>query len=966
MAGKSLGTLTLDVVADTGNLQVGLRKAGETMTAFQKRLNTITTGQDSAYQGAMSRMSNYYAKLEKTSEKAVNKLVAHSNTLAGIENQRKIALENLNKVFHESERSSDAYRVALEGIESSYAMGVNRVNAYNKALGMTGDKSRFARHEMLNLSYQLNDVFVGFMSGQRPMTIFAQQGAQIGQIAVSAGLGVKGLAVALASMAKSAALAAGAFLLNPYVLSFTAVLGGAVYAIKQFNDSIDDTRNIDEFAKSIGLTREQVKAFKEELDDLGGSSAGFLDTIGAFFELGKTDSGNWYIPLDQLIKDFDGALAKMGKSVEDKLDIRQAEALVKILEDDYFRALDHIISQEEKLNREYKNRVDVIRAYANASNKAALSLGKDILFTEEAIQKLIQAQDKFFDDKKWEEWKKGTEGIRTAYKRVQESGLTALERLRKEHEENKKAIYGANIIGEISVQQLNIDLLKEEARYREEINKYKESEEKRNKAANKDIERRSDIMKKLNAELDNEIARMGMLSGELAIQQSIDKANERLIKVGTLTSSEEQSMRTRLSLLQDLKKVQVEYEGIYSRMSENPDKALSAGLTALAKAQKDLGLSTEQYRTEYNRLMDTWEAATDPLYQINKELAEQQRLFGLFGDDRTVAARLTPDVTAGMTSAQQAEGEKAIRTSEEMARMQSKLDGLWTENAGAVRNYTESIKALNEAESQGIITSTQHGVAVKDLNIQMLQLQALRGDFDNPFEAWSSGLAMYASDYKGVMAELQTIGANFTSSFANGMSDAFAKSIMAGDSFKDSMYDLAQNALQMVISQLIQMAIQAMIVRAIMGFGIAGFGSAGANSITGAVGAGFGPGLATGGYTGNLPRDKAVNYVHGQEFVVNANATARNRALLESINAGKPVTADMVNTRESAKVNVNIQNYGTDKAFEVQQLSAEEIRIIARDEVKTQTPKIFSQQMSRPNSEIFSAISRNTDIRPRR
>lgn len=946
MAGKSLGTLTLDVVADTGNLQVGLRKAGETMTDFQKRLNTITTGQDSAYQGVMSRMSNHYAKLEKTSEKAVNKLIAHSNTLSGLENQRKIARENLNKVFHESERSSDAYRVALEGIEASYAMGVNRVNAYSKVLGMTGDKTRLARHEMLNLSYQLNDVFVGFMSGQRPMTIFAQQGAQIGQIAVSAGLGVKGLAVALASMAKSAALAAGAFLLNPYVLSFTAVVGGAVYAIKQFNDSIDDTRNIDEFAKSIGLTREQVKAFKEELDDLGGGSAGFLDTIGAFFDPSRIDRG---ISLDQF--------------VQDKLDIRQAEALVKILEDDYFRALDHIVSQEEKLNREYKNRVDVIRAYANASNKAALSLGKDILFTEEAIQKLILAQDKFFSNEKWKEWKKGTESIRTAYKRVQESGLTALERLRKEHEENKKAIYGANIIGEISVQQLNIDLLKEEARYREEIKKYKESEEKRNKAENKDIERRSDIMKKLNAELDNEIARMGMLSDELAIQQSIDKANERLIKVGTLTSSEEQSMRTRLSLLQDLKKVQVEYEGIYSRMSENPDKALSAGLTALAKAQKDLGLSTEQYRTEYNRLMDTWESATDPLYQINKELAEQQRLFGLFGDDRTVAARLTPDVTAGMTSAQQTEAAKAIRTSEEMTRMQSKLDGLWTENAGAVRNYTESIKALNEAEKQGIITSTQHGVAVKDLNMQMLQLQALRGEFDNPFEAWSSGLAMYASDYKGVMAELQTIGANFTSSFANGMSDAFAKSIMAGDSFKDSMYDLAQNALQMVISQLVQMAIQAMIVRAIMGFGTAGFGSAGANSITGAVGAGFGPGLATGGYTGNLPRDKAVNYVHGQEFVVNANATARNRALLESINAGKPVTADMI--QGGAKPTVNIHNYA---GVEVQtrETSTGDIEVIIDRKLSKELDDRVASFMSRPNSRSRKALAETTNVQPRR
>jgi hypothetical protein len=222
---------------------------------------------------------------------------------------------------------------------------------------------------------------------------------------------------------------------------------------------------------------------------------------------------------------------------------------------------------------------------------------------------------------------------------------------------------------------------------------------------------------------------------------------------------------------------------------------------------------------------------------------------------------------------------------------------------------------------------------------------------------------MYASDYKGVMAELQTIGANFTSSFANGMSDAFAKSIMAGDSFKDSMYDLAQNALQMVISQLVQMAIQAMIVRAIMGFGTAGFGSAGANSITGAVGAGFGPGLATGGYTGNLPRDKAVNYVHGQEFVVNANATARNRALLESINAGKPITADMI--QGGAKPTVNIHNYAGAEV-QTRETNTGDIEVIIDRKLSKELDDRVAAFMSKPNSRSRKALAETTNVQPRR
>lgn len=45
---------------------------------------------------------------------------------------------------------------------------------------------------------------------------------------------------------------------------------------------------------------------------------------------------------------------------------------------------------------------------------------------------------------------------------------------------------------------------------------------------------------------------------------------------------------------------------------------------------------------------------------------------------------------------------------------------------------------------------------------------------------------------------------------------------------------------------------------------------------------------AEGGYTGDMGTNMAAGIVHGGEFVVNANATARNRALLEALNNGLP------------------------------------------------------------------------------
>lgn len=48
-------------------------------------------------------------------------------------------------------------------------------------------------------------------------------------------------------------------------------------------------------------------------------------------------------------------------------------------------------------------------------------------------------------------------------------------------------------------------------------------------------------------------------------------------------------------------------------------------------------------------------------------------------------------------------------------------------------------------------------------------------------------------------------------------------------------------------------------------------------------------GFDLGGYTGNIGRRKIAGVVHGEEFVMNADATARNRPILEAMNAGRDI-----------------------------------------------------------------------------
>ena len=113
-------------------------------------------------------------------------------------------------------------------------------------------------------------------------------------------------------------------------------------------------------------------------------------------------------------------------------------------------------------------------------------------------------------------------------------------------------------------------------------------------------------------------------------------------------------------------------------------------------------------------------------------------------------------------------------------------------------------------------------------------------------------------------------------------------------------------------------------------------------------------GFYTGGYTGNIGTRDIAGVVHGQEYVLNAEATKRvGRGTLDALNNG--------GTLGGGGVNVTIQNYGTSKAFEVQQLDANTVRIIARDEARNTVASDFQN----PNSQISKAASQNLNA-PRR
>lgn len=117
-------------------------------------------------------------------------------------------------------------------------------------------------------------------------------------------------------------------------------------------------------------------------------------------------------------------------------------------------------------------------------------------------------------------------------------------------------------------------------------------------------------------------------------------------------------------------------------------------------------------------------------------------------------------------------------------------------------------------------------------------------------------------------------------------------------------------------------------------------------------------GFKKGGYTGDYGTDEVAGVVHGREYVVNAVATARNRAVLEAINSGREV--------QVGGITVEYHNHGTPKSVQVEQISDQRIRIIARDEATKTAPTAVARSIADPNSDVSRALNTYTNSSRRR
>jgi hypothetical protein len=148
------------------------------------------------------------------------------------------AVDGLGREAEQSGKQiKTASMAAAEMAAAAQRSAATATGAAKNMQGM-GASGKLAAYQMQNLSFQLNDVIIGLTSGQKPMTVFMQQGSQIAQIMGQAGVGIGGMVAQVGKMI-------GSFLIaHPLLLAASVAAGLATAAFGLMADEINKNSKV--------------------------------------------------------------------------------------------------------------------------------------------------------------------------------------------------------------------------------------------------------------------------------------------------------------------------------------------------------------------------------------------------------------------------------------------------------------------------------------------------------------------------------------------------------------------------------------------------------------------------------------------------------------------------------------------------------------------------------------------------
>lgn len=422
-------------------------------------------------------------------------------------------------------------------------------------------------------------------------------------------------------------------------------------------------------------------------------------------------------------------------------------------------------------------------------------------------------------------------------------------------------------------------------------------------------------MQRINAELDNEIARLKMLGPEKEAQEKFDAIQEKLItRRIQLTAKEAEAIKAKIATIQEVQRYQSVYEGIYQQAMNQEQDYLNV-VKAANQLHKEGVISLEKKNQIVREADQGYIDLIDPMSKHREALLEEMHLLKLTSREREIEIGLIEYrkllASSGATSQEISKEVEARRTllvtMRDLKEARQAEDSLLADSVEKRRQVSQQIQAiakLSSDPSSGFTAGDKAQSVDNILKGMGVDTTYLKVGLDAQLEVWKNYQAqldelmserliserVYANASMQIEMQRQNVFLNSVGSFFGNLS-----ALQKSENKKMAAIGKAAAIAQAMI-QTYQAATAA--YASLAGIPIVG-PALGAAAAAAAIAAGLAnvqqirsqnTGFKSGGFTGNMPTNKVAGVVHGGEFVMNAQATRRigvdNLYALQNGNAG--------------------------------------------------------------------------------
>lgn len=880
---------------DSGGLS-RLQSAQASVTRATTNSTTATTRQASATTTARDRMLELAragiaeAQAERDRANAIFEAARATNTMnTSIRQQVAFTQEQIRAAQEATRAARDQIAATRQMTDAQDALQRSQQRTslgwqdYNTGLAKTSQNAQLARHHMVNLGFQLQDIGVSLASGQNPLTVAIQQGAQIQGIAAQAGVGLRGLAAGVGRLLAGYA---------PLAVAIGAITAG----LKIMSTELSKSANLEAYSKSLGLTTKQIK-------QLDGDVVTITDTFKAFFTTLSQETGAG--------AGFDAFLTSATKTFKNIV----AAAV------DMFNMIGALSSATAQ------SFLVAWRSLPTGFRNIFIDIYNTVVGIVEALVNFTIA---------------GVNQMITGLNKIAQIKIDPIAVMPFERMDYAKDDPNAKSMADTFMDTFQASFAARNKEFADFYAKWQANSVKAAQArikagadglGGKSEENRAAAMAKINAQLDNELSRLTMLKPVREEQAKFDQIQEQLLgRKIRLNDEEAASIRNKIAAITEEKAISQQMDRIYEEIQGSSEE-YAASLQAIDRLLQQGFLNQEQYNAKIQAANEAFENAQDPLRKYRQEMQFQIETMGVTGQQLDILSQRRQIEQEALRNgiALRKEDTDALMKQAEAAQyaqgVQQQYNQIYAENGGELEQMRQRADALSLAYQNGMITQGAYITQMAQLGTQAAQLR-IAMDQALPGDAFAASFGRLLDGYKNMISGVTTALGDMFVTLQDGFANALAGAIMGTESLGDALRNVATQAVQQLIASLIKLGVQWAINAALsqtLGMAVvastasqaaltatawapaaalASLATLGANAGPATIGMGStmvaaksfamlgGVGFMNGGYTGNGAVDEIAGVVHGKEYVMRADTVSRlGIDTMDAIQNGRPLTA---------------------------------------------------------------------------